>query len=366
MAEGGTNESPSPQQHPGGGSQATRRLGGFEIVERIGQGGMGAVFKARQVSMDRLVALKILPRTLAQNEDFVQRFLREARSAARLRHPNIVQAYDVGFADGYYFFAMEFVDGETLSQIVSREGPLEQNRALEVMKQTCSALAAAHKAGIVHRDIKPANIMIDKNGEVRVTDFGLAKRTEGDINVTADGRVLGTPAYVAPEIAKGAEADARADLYSLAATIFYALSGRPPFEGNNFSEVIIKQATEPAPPLATIAPSVDRRLCHIIDRLLRKNPGARYPSAEALLDDLEGLGRLHPVAAASPEAPTLEIAKKRPAARKADLHARRRQTNYVPLLAVGAIAAVVVAIGVAVATRKRPGPPATRQAVRQP
>jgi len=366
MPKSSGDAGPSSQQQPGGGSQRGRRLGGFEIIERIGQGGMGAVFKARQVSMDRLVALKILPRRLAQNEDFVQRFLREARSAAKLRHPNIVQAYDVGFADGYYFFAMEFVDGETLSQIVARQGPLEQNRALDIMKQTCSALVAAHKAGIVHRDIKPSNIMIDNNGEVRVTDFGLAKRTEGDVNVTADGRVLGTPAYLAPEMAKGAEADARSDLYSLGATIFYALSGRPPFEGNNFSEVLIKQATEPAPPLAAVAPSVDRRLCYIVDHLLRKNPEARYPSAEALLDDLQNLGSLHPVAAASPEAPTLEIAKKRPAARKADLRARRRQTSYVPLLAVSAIAAVVVAIGLAVATRKRPGPPATRQAVRQP
>jgi len=292
MAEGGTNESPSPQQHSGGGSQRGRRLGGFEIVERIGKGAMGAVFKARQVSMDRFVALKILPRRLAQSKEFVQRFLREARSAAKLRHPNIVQAYDVGFADGFYFFAMELVDGETLSQIVRRDGPLEQNRALAVMKQIASALAAAHEVGIVHRDIKPLNIMIDKKGEVRVTDFGLAKRTEGDINVTADGRVVGTPAYAAPEIAKGAEADARSDLYSLGATIFYALSGRPPFEGNNFSEVIVKQATEPAPQLATVVPSTDRRLCYVVDRLLSKNPEDRHPSAEALLADIEGLGAL--------------------------------------------------------------------------
>ncbi|HRR83291.1 MAG TPA: serine/threonine-protein kinase, partial [Planctomycetota bacterium] len=244
----------------------------------------------------------------------VQRFLREARSAAKLRHPNIVQAYDVGQADGYYFFAMEFVDGEALSEIIRRDGPLEPSRALDVMKQVTSALAAAHKEGIVHRDIKPSNIMLDKEGQVRVTDFGLAKRAEGDVEVTADGAVLGTPAYVAPEMAKGGEADGRSDLYSLGATIFCALAGRPPFEGRNFSEVLVKQATEQAPPLATLAPRVDRRLCHIIDRLLRKNPEARYQSAAALLDDLNGLGKLQSVAApraegrAKPaEAPTLEM-----------------------------------------------------------
>ncbi|MBM4035674.1 MAG: DUF1080 domain-containing protein, partial [Planctomycetes bacterium] len=299
---------PTPQQEP-------KRLGGFELLGKLGKGGMGTVLKARQVSMDRLVALKVLPKKLAENEAFVQRFLREARSAAKLRHPNIVQAYDVGQAEGYYYFAMEFVDGETLSDIVRRDGPLEPNRALDVMKQVASALAAAHKEGIVHRDIKPSNIMLDKEGQVRVTDFGLAKRTEGDVEVTADGAVVGTPAYVAPEMAKGGEAEPRSDLYSLGATLFCALAGRPPFEGRNFSEVLVKQATEQAPPLASLAPRVDRRLCHIVDRLLRKNPEARYPSATALLDDLNGLGKLQSVAGAAraegramlAEAPTLEM-----------------------------------------------------------
>ncbi len=364
MAGKGTDAGFSPREDPVKGSSTGRRLGGFEILERIGQGGMGAVFKARQVSMDRFVALKILPRRLAQNKDFVQRFLREARSAAKLRHPNIVQAHDVGFADGYYFFAMEFVDGQTLSQIVARHGPLGQNRALEVMKQTCSALAAAHDAGIVHRDIKPANIMIDRNGGVRVTDFGLAKRTEGDVNVTADGRVLGTPAYVAPEMAKGAEADARSDLYSLGATVFFALSGRSPFEGSNFSEVLIKQATEPAPPLATVAPHVDRRLCYIIDRLLSKDPEARYPSAQALLDDLDGLGQLQPAVGASPEAPTLEMARRSSTRRRPRVRFRRQRTGNGPLIALAAVALVALVV-VGIAIRRKPGPPSTRQVVRQ-
>ena len=291
---------PDPQPQPRDDAGAPpKRLGGYELLGRLGKGGMGTVLKARQISLDRLVALKILPQRLAANEQFVQRFLREARSAARLRHPHIVQAIDVGQVEGYYVFAMEYVDGETLEAILRREGPLEPERALRYLKQTTSALAAAHDAGLVHRDIKPSNLMIDRQDEVRVTDFGLAKRTEGDIAVTADGQTLGTPAYVAPESAKGGQSDARSDLYSLGATFFQLLAGRPPFEGQSFSEVLIKKATENPPPLASLAPSVDRRLCHIIDRLLRKNPDGRYPTAKALLDDLEGLGKLQTVAQAA-------------------------------------------------------------------
>ncbi|HUT34947.1 MAG TPA: protein kinase, partial [Planctomycetota bacterium] len=348
------------------------KIGGFELLGRLGKGGMGTVLKARQVSMDRLVALKILPKKLAENEQFVQRFLREARSAAKLRHPNIVQAFDVGQAEGYYFFAMEFVDGETLDAIIRREGPLEPNRALDVMRQTASALAAAHEAGIVHRDIKPSNIMIDKKDEVRVTDFGLAKRTEGDVAVTADGAVVGTPAYVAPEMAKGGEAEPRSDLYSLGAAIFCALAGRPPFEGRNFSEVLVKHATEPAPPLASLAPRVDRRLCHAIDRLLRKNPEARYPSATALLEDLNGLGKLQSVAAAAraegramiAEAPTLEITEGKRLERQARIEAQRPKSNRTTLIAVAAVVAVIAIAGIVVATRKGPRPPESPEKVR--
>jgi len=362
---------PTPPQEPKDQSQEPKRLGGFELLGRLGKGGMGTVLKARQVSMDRLVALKILPKKFAENEAFVQRFLREARSAARLRHPNIVQAFDVGFVDGYYFFAMEFVDGETLADMVRRDGPLEPDRALHVMKEVASALAAAHEEGIVHRDIKPANIMLDKKGEVRVTDFGLAKHTEGDVEVTADGAVVGTPAYVAPEMAKGVEADHRSDLYSLAATIFCILAGRPPFEGKGFSEILIKQANEPAPPLATLAPRVDRRLCHIIDRLLRKNPEARYPTANALLHDLNGLGKLQSVGAAAraegramiAEAPTLEMTEGKRREREARAEAQRPPRSRTTRVAVAAIAAIIVVAGLIIALRSGGKPPDTATSV---
>jgi len=182
-----------------------QRLGGFELLARLGQGSMGVVFKARQVSMDRLVALKVLPKKLAHNEQFVARFLREARSAARLRHPNIVQAHDAGCIGGVYYFAMEYVDGETLEALLRREGPLPPSRALAILKQTCSALAAAHDAGVIHRDIKPSNIMLDSKGQVRVTDFGLAKRVEGDLTVTADGLSQWTAVWAAEHVRKREE-----------------------------------------------------------------------------------------------------------------------------------------------------------------
>jgi len=361
---GGTGMDRSEQQ-----CGEPKRLGGYEILGRIGKGGMGTVYKAQQVSLNRPVALKILPRTLAANEDFVKRFIREARSAATLHHPNIVQAIDVGLAEGYYYFAMELVDGEGLDAVLRREGPLEQTRAVQVMEQVCSALAAAHEAGIVHRDIKPSNIMFDFKGQVRVTDFGLAKRIEGDIAVTADGQALGTPAYVAPEMAKSGVSDARSDLYSLGATMFHVLAGRPPFVGRNSSEVLIKQATEPPLFLSSLAPRVDPRLCRIIDRLLRKDPDDRYTSAKALLDDLQGLGALQTLAAPAPnegraamaDAPTLPPAegkgRQRRAAAKAHRRAQRRGTDSTTILVAGSGLILLTVLVVLVATQMQGGSP---------
>jgi len=281
----------------GTGRGETRRLAGFEILGHIGRGGMGIVLKARQVSMDRVVALKILPRHLADDIVFVERFFREARSAARLRHPHIVQAYDAGESDGTCYFAMEFVDGEGLGTVLAREGALDPQQALVYMRQVCSALAAAHKAGIVHRDIKPSNILIDGEGQVRVADFGLAHHVEEE----ADGsRRLGTPGYAAPEQIRAGEGGPRSDLYSLGATFFRVLAGRAPFPGKDSREMLRRQASGPAPSLAEVAPHLDRRLARIIDRLLAADPADRYPSAQAVLDELEALGSARPRLAAAP------------------------------------------------------------------
>jgi len=207
------------------GRKKRKRIGGFEVLSRVGRGGMGTVYKARQVSMNRIVALKILPPSRAKNATYVQRFLREARSAAQLSHTNIVQAIDVGNADGYYYFAMEFVDGETVQALLEREGVLDERHALTIATAVAHALDHAHRHGIVHRDVKPGNIMIDLHGAVKLADLGLARSVEPIDTVTVDGVGVGTPHYIAPEQARGeTDVDCRADIYSLGATLYHLLT----------------------------------------------------------------------------------------------------------------------------------------------
>ena len=373
---GGEDQAPAAPEAKDA-AQEPKRLGGFELLGRLGKGGMGTVLKARQVSIDRLVALKILPKRLAENKAFVQRFIREARSAARLRHPNIVAAYDVGFVDGYYFFAMEFVDGETLADILRREGRLEPNRVLHILKQVTSALAAAHEAGIVHRDIKPSNIMLDKKGEVRVTDFGLAKRTEGDVDVTQVGQALGTPLYLAPEVASGEPADARSDLYSLGATFYHLLAGRPPFEGKTAPQLIIKHVNEAPLPLCGVAPGIDPRFPAIIDRLLSKRPADRYASAQALLDELDSLGPLEaslppPVAvqvdtgAPTATLPQRKVARPPHSAARAHRPRAARKTHTAPVLIAVASAVALLVIVIAISRARRAPEPSPSAVIAPP
>jgi hypothetical protein len=271
-----------------------RQIGGFRILAPLGRGGMGVVYKAYQVGMDRKVALKLLAPHLADDASFVERFFREARAAAKLRHPNIVQAYDCGDAEGSHYLALEYVDGQSLRSILERKGALPPPMVVDYAKQICGALAAAHKAGIIHRDIKPDNLLVDREGAIRVLDFGLAKAPERDASLTTDGHVMGTPIYLSPEMAAGNDIDGRTDLYSLGVTMYQLLSGRPPFLGKSFSEIVIKHAHQTPPALHTVAPTVDRRLCRIVDRLLSKAPADRQASAAELLADLDALGNLAP------------------------------------------------------------------------
>ncbi len=224
--EGPAQPGPAPLQ-----PEMPKQIGGFELLELLGRGGMGSVYRARQVSLGRLVALKVIARRLAADERFVARFEREARAAAAVHHPNIVAVYSVGEDSGQHYIAMELVAGEGLDALVKREGPLPQDRALRMMKQVTAALAAAHEADIVHRDIKPSNILLAAEESVKVADFGLAKRMATDVTVTQTGAMMGTPLYHPPEAARGERYDARSDLYSLGATFYHLLAGKPPFEG---------------------------------------------------------------------------------------------------------------------------------------
>lgn len=268
-------------------------IGGFRLLEEIGSGTVGTVFRAEQVSLSRAVALKILDPHYATQPRYVQRFFREARSAASLIHAHIVQVYDVGEDGGLYYIAIELVDGRSLASILAEEGALEPSRALEYTRQATLALARAHQAEIIHRDIKPGNLLINRHDELKVADFGLARHTgAGAGKITHHGSIIGTPYYMSPEQAQGQLSDERSDIYSLGATLYHMLVGRPPFAGDNFLEVINRHVHEsPVPPIQA-NPRVAEPLSDLVLRMLAKDPDERHPSADALLRAIAELKRL--------------------------------------------------------------------------
>lgn len=272
------------------GARAANRIKGYEILSKLGQGGMGAVYKARQLSLDRPVALKILSPHLAKDKAYIERFLREARAVAKLNHPNIIQGIDVGECDGNYYFAMEFVDGPTLSEVIHREGPLEEPRALKLTAEIARALEHAHKHGLVHRDIKPDNIMLTKTGEAKLCDLGLAKfASSGDAGATSDGRtVLGTPHYISPEQARGEkDIDIRSDIYSLGATCFHAVTGRTPFVGTNPPVIMTKHLTELVDDPRELREELSEGIALLIGKMMAKDPAHRQQDPTELLKDIE-------------------------------------------------------------------------------
>jgi serine/threonine-protein kinase len=218
-------------------------LGGYELIRKLGEGGMGATYLARQVSMDRLVALKVLKKGLAKKAGFVERFVREAHLAGRLSHANIVQALDVGEAGGFHYLAMDYVEGQTASALIPSGGAMPEAQALDIALQVARALEAAHRQGIVHRDVKPENILVTAEGIAKLCDFGLAREAEGESGLTQTGTALGTPHYIAPEQARGeGGVDVRADIYSLGATLYHLVTGRTPFEGPTAAVVAGRQS----------------------------------------------------------------------------------------------------------------------------
>ncbi len=264
-----------------------REFGDFELLGEIARGGMGVVYKARQLSLNRVVALKmIIAGELAQPSD-VERFHTEAQAAAGLHHPNIVSIYDVGQHQGRHYLSMEYVQGESLAQL-ARHSPLSAKRAARYVKQTAEAVHYAHQHGILHRDLKPSNVLIDALDQARVMDFGLAKRVEGDGGLTATGQALGTPPYMPPEqvSAKRNRIGPASDVYGLGATLYELLTGRPPFRGETPWDTLCQVCeTAPVPP-RLLNPQTPRDLEKICLKCLEKDPQHRYPSAQALADDL--------------------------------------------------------------------------------
>ena len=320
-------------------------LGEFEIVDLLGRGGMGAVYKARQPSLGRMVAVKVLSKVHSRDAAYVGRFTREARAAAAVSHSSIIEIHSVGSDRGHHYIAMELVEGETLGDVLRRDGPVSPDRAVEIMKHVAAALAEAHGAGIVHRDIKPSNILLTPRGGVKVADFGLAKRPETDVAVTHAGKILGTPLYMAPEVASGEAFEPRSDLYSLGATFYHALAGRPPFQGSTGSEIAVKQVKEEVPPLAEVAPNVPSVLARLIHRLLCKDPADRHATAAAVVDALQYIDA-DMAAAKSPSGLGTAL----PPAQRRVLRKipTAKSSNRPKLLIGGIIAAAVLAVGIGI------------------
>jgi eukaryotic-like serine/threonine-protein kinase len=263
--------------------------GRYQLLERIGTGGMAEVYRARDELLGRDVAVKVLSDRFSRDRSFVERFRREAQAAANLNHQNIVSLYDYGADHGTYFIVMEFIEGRTLGELISAEGPLMPERAAEIASDVTRALDRAHAAGLVHRDIKPGNIMITNTGETKVTDFGIARAmgSDSEATMTQAGMVIGTASYLSPEQAQGNPVDARSDIYSVGCVLFEMLTGRSVFAGDTPLSIAYKHVREQPETPSSVNPDVPRSLDAVTMKALAKNPDNRYNSASEMDDDLQ-------------------------------------------------------------------------------
>jgi serine/threonine-protein kinase len=327
--------------------------GRYELVRPLGHGAMATVDLARDVELDRPVALKRLAENLARDEDLRRRFVREARLAARLAHPNVVRVFDVGEDEGRPFIAMEYVEGETLAELVARQGPLPAAEVATLGVQMCAALAAAHAAGLVHRDVKPQNLLLGRDGVLKLGDFGIAVGHEGT-RLTLEGTVLGTAGYLAPEQARGEQVTAAADIYAVGAVLYELLTGDPPRSASTLADLGAEGGFDP-PDVAARAPAAPPDLVATVAACLAVRPEDRPRSAAALAR------RLAPVAA---EAQTLPLPAD-PSQRATEIlaspsgRAPRRWTGRRPAAVVALVAAAVAGLVLAIALSNRGSSPDT-------
>jgi eukaryotic-like serine/threonine-protein kinase len=270
---------------------AAYQIPGYQIIGKLGKGAMAVVYKAKQVSLDRVVAIKILPKRFSENQEYVTRFYKEGKAAAKLNHNNIVQAIDVGEAGGYHYFVMEYVEGKTLYEDLAAGRVFSEAESLEIVIQVAKALKHAHDNGLIHRDVKPKNIMINKEGVVKLADMGLARETS-DIEAAQSeaGKAYGTPYYISPEQIRGdVDIDGRADIYGLGATFYHMVTGRVPFMADDPSDVMRKHLREELVPPDHINTALSNGVSEVIEVMMAKRREDRYNNVEELLTDLEAV-----------------------------------------------------------------------------
>ena len=376
-----TNESQPPAQPPGAAvagatpppaaaqltgadlgpapAPALVRLGGYRIVGKLGEGGMGVVYQAVQLSLDRTVALKVIKGAFTSDRPFVARFLREARVAARIDHANVVAIYDTGEADGHLFTAQQYVPGGDLQQRLSSGGACSEDEALRIAAECGRGLRAIHLAGLIHRDIKPSNIFISGDGSVKIGDLGLVRSVLDDERLTYSGDLVGTPAYMSPEQALAeSDVDARTDLYALGASLYHLLTGQPPFGGKSPFLIGHQVLAEMAPDPRAHNPAISAETCAIVHHAMRKERSLRYQTADEMVEDLTRARAHQPLRYAR----VAEMAAERRATLGAALAqggggSRRRLGPALLALAVVVCVACALAIGLRLASGPPPLPP---------
>ncbi len=266
---------------------AGQRIGGYRIIERVGRGGMGTVYKAEQVDLQRIVALKVISEEHTKDKDFVDLFIHEARAAAKLNHQNIVQVYDVKRHNEYYYFSMEFVSGGSVQEILNKQKKISPDQAVQMILDAARGLDYAHKKGIVHRDVKPDNLMIAETGVIKIGDMGLARGLEEKVGPEEETSVIGTPHYIAPEQVLGRPADFRSDIYSLGATFYRMLAGVTPFSAPSVRDLVNKKVREDATSIIDHSPEVPKAVAEIVARMMARDPDRRYQSMVEVIADLE-------------------------------------------------------------------------------
>ncbi len=321
-----------------------KKIGDFEIKEEIGKGGMGQVYKARQISLDRDVAIKILPGNLGEVEEFRERFDIEAKAVASLMHENILQMYSKGVTDdGTHYFAMEYVDGEDLADKIKRGVTFSEKEAIGIAMQVCSGLEAAWKKNIIHRDIKPSNIMVTKSGTVKIADFGLAKSLDATKKLTQTNMYMGTVAYTSPEQGEGKPLDHRTDIYSLGIVLYQLLTGNVPFTAETPSSVIYKHVYEAPPPPRTVNPAISPQAEAVVLKAIAKKPEDRYQNVVEFREALASVDRPQSLAAAAGAEKAAAFAAPPASSSRQSGSAPAKSSSTVPILIV--VVTVVLLLG---------------------